>query len=84
MATNVIAAWVFLLGLVAAEITIGFSSRFLTHIPNIATILLVFKCLPVSVFESSGFGRVSKWNKVVFGLLAAASLFFVFLLILRP
>ena len=80
MAVSSIAVWVFLLGLAAAGVVADGSSRFLTLTSVIASALLVYRCLPVAVFESSGFWRVFKWNKVVLGLLVAASIVFVFVL----
>ena len=77
MAVNAIAVWVFLLGVAAAGAIASDSSVFLRYVSNIVPVLLVFRCLPVPVFESSGFGRVFKWNKIVFGMLVAASVFLI-------
>jgi len=80
MAINAIAVWVFLLGLAAAGKTFGSSLQVFTYTSEIASFLLILRCLPVPAFESSGFGRVFKWNKIVLGLLTAASIFLVFVL----
>jgi len=77
MAVNSIAVWVFLLGLIAARVIAG-GTMFLTYAAHIASFLLIYRLLPVAVFESSGFWRVFKWNKVVLGLLIAASIALVF------
>ena len=53
---------------------------FFMYVPSIATVLIILKCLPIPAFESGGFGRVFKWNKIVFALLAVASIFFIFVL----
>jgi len=73
MAISAIAAWAFLIGLAAAGIIAGDASAFLSSVSRIASVALVYRCLPVAVFDSSGFGRVFKWNKLAAGLLAAAS-----------
>ena len=75
VAINVIAVWAFLLGITTADIFTGGFPLYLNYASQLATTLLVLKCLPVPVFESTGFGRVFKWNKLAFVLLASASIF---------
>ena len=55
----------------------GGAFRALPYAPEIAAVFLTFRCLPVNIFGSSGFGRVRKWNKAVALLLLAASVFAV-------
>jgi len=80
MAVNAIVAWVFLLGVAVARVVANDPSALLTYASDIASALLVYRCLPIAVFESSGFGRVFKWNKIVLGLLVVASILVVFVL----
>ena len=77
MAINAIVVWVFLLGLMATGRIVGAP---LQVVSEIASFLLIFRCLPIPAFESSGFGRVFKWNRIVLGLLIAASIALVFVL----
>ena len=77
MAVNVISVWLFLLCLMIIGKYIEYIPMFFMYVPSITTVLIILKCLPIPVFESGGFGRVFKWNKIVFGLLAAASIFFI-------
>ena len=76
MALPVVTAWMFLLGLaaVAAFMDVPFAQYF----APVARMLLIFRCLPVAVFDSSGFGRVFQWSKPVAVLLVAASLYLIF------
>lgn len=78
MAINVIVVWIFLLGIVVASVFVDNFPQYLKLAPFLASVLLVLKCLPIPVFESTGFGRVFKWNKIVFLLLATASILFVY------
>ncbi|MCL2193196.1 MAG: GNAT family N-acetyltransferase [Treponema sp.] len=80
IAVNAIAVWVFLLGLVAAGVITYTPPVLLTYASGIASALLIYRCLPVAVFGSSGFWRVFKWNKIVLGLLVVASILVVFVL----
>ena len=77
MAINAIVVWLFLLGLAAVGKIAGDS---LQVVSEIVSLLLFFRCLPVPTFESLGFGRVFRWNKIVLGLLVAASITLVFVL----
>ena len=78
MAVNAVAVWVFLLALAAARVMPGEPPVFLAYAQGIASALLVYRCLPVAVFGSSGFGRVFRWNRIVLGLLVLASVLVVF------
>ena len=79
MAVNVISVWLFLLCLLILGKSIEFVPMLFIHVPNIVSVIIILKCLPVPVFESGGFGRIFKWNKVVLGLLVIASIYFVFI-----
>ena len=85
MAANAIAAWMFPIGLAAFTAIAGAResahedlSRMMPYVSTLASVLLVFRCLPIPAFESSGLGRVFRWNKVIAILLVAASIFFAF------
>jgi len=80
MAINVISVWLFLLILLIVGKNIKYIPMLFMYVPSIAAVLIILKCLPIPVFESGGFGRVFKWNKIVFGLLAIVSIFFVLIL----
>ena len=80
MAMNVISVWLFLLCLLIMGKNIEYIPMFLKFVPDIVAVFIILKCLPLPVFESGGFGRVFKWNKIAFGLLAIASAFFIFIL----
>jgi len=76
LAVNAMATWAFLLAVVAA-------GQFLIPLPGyinpLASFLLIFKCMPVRVVDSSGFGRVFRWNKPVACLFVALSAVVVYL-----
>jgi len=80
MAINAIAVWVFLLALCVAGVITGDISRFLAYVSSVASHLLVLRCIPLAVFDSTGFGRVFKWNKIISILLTVVSLLVVFVL----
>jgi len=79
MAVNVISVWLFLLSLLILEKSIEFIPMFFRHVPYFVSVLIILKCLPIPVFESGGFGRIFKWNKVALGLLVITSMYFVFI-----
>ena len=80
MALNAIGVWLFLIAVVLFRHLCENPASFLIYASNLAQILLVFRCLPIEVFESTGFGRVWKWNKAVLGILVAASIYLSFIL----
>ena len=75
MGINAASVWVFLLCLKTASLFID--NLIMAYISSVVTILIILRCLPIPVFYSAGFGRIYSWNKIVFGLLAAASIYFV-------
>ena len=75
-----VTSWVFLLGLAFAGPLTGEASPFWGYASGLVAVLLVLRCLPVSVLGSNGFARVYGWNKAVYAALAAASVFVVFVM----
>jgi len=75
MAINAIAVWVFLLSIMVVRLFTDIDSLLLRFAANLCAPLLIIRCLPISVFDSLGFGRVYKWNKVVLVTLVGASIY---------
>lgn len=73
MAINAIFVWAYLLALSAITIITDTFTPFLTYVSYIASILLIIRCIPFDPATSYGGGRVFQWNKLVYGIFAAAS-----------
>ena len=80
MAFNSIVVWLFLLFLSASRLLITEAAPLVTGIWSIATVLLVIRCIPLSPISSYGAGRVLRWNKTVYGILAGLSILVAFVI----
>ncbi|MCL2235647.1 MAG: hypothetical protein FWB98_04285 [Defluviitaleaceae bacterium] len=76
LALNSILVWLFLLGVAASGSFLD--NGFLSSARGVASVLLIYRCLPFMPMSSHGSGRVFKWNKAVFFALAVASVLLVF------
>ena len=77
MAINAISVWVFLLLLSASAAVLGDAGRVVAYLSGIASVLLLFRCVPLAPIGSYGGARVFAYNRVIFGLLVIASVFSV-------
>lgn len=73
MAINSILIWIFLIAVVAVSRFVLADNALLAVMRNIATVYLMFRCMPWLPFSSYGAGRVLSWNKFVFGAFAIVS-----------
>jgi len=78
LALNSILVWILLLALSASRWFVN--GEILNGARGVASVLLIFKCLPFMPMSSHGSGRVFAWNKPVFFMLAIVSVLLVFVL----
>ena len=67
-----------MLGLLAAARMADGAVMPLRYVGPIASTLLVLRCFTIPPVNSFGGSRVFEWNKAAYAILAAASLFLVF------
>ena len=79
LAINAMAGWAFLLLALPLARHWGAAIPLLGTAYPILAFLAVFRCFPLRVVDSFGFGRVFSWNKIAAGLFVAATLALVYL-----
>lgn len=75
LAINSIIVWLYLLIISVAPAFINAPISIFRYASGFASALIIFRCIPIIPFESYGGGRVFSWNKIVFFLLAAISIY---------